>query len=133
MEETLPDAFESLSRDEKLLRLGILESSTVPRTINRHINNRLEHLAKYVDEETIESIKQNSPRPYPTVRPMDKRARENHAKHGRVFETSMLLFDTKHCDCCGITVPIHDDPQMQKLASSKDHTFRRSPSCDEVS
>ena len=70
----------------------------------------------------IELIKQNSPRPYPTVRPMDKRARENHAKHGRVFETSMLLFDTKHCDCCGITVPIHDDPQMQKLASSKDHT-----------
>jgi hypothetical protein len=57
---------------------------------------------------------------------MQQHARKNHAKHGRVFETSMLLFDIKHCDCCGITVPFHDDPQMQKLASSRDHTFRRS-------
>ncbi len=51
---------------------------------------------------------------------------KNHAKHGHVFETSMLLFDMKHCNCCGITVPFHGDPQMQKLASSKDHIFWQS-------
>jgi hypothetical protein len=94
-------------------------------TLLRHITNREKLLSKNENDDTLATIRDNSPRPYPTVRPVAKDARANHARYVRVFETSMLCFDVKHCDCCGITVPYHNDPQQQKLASNKDHTFRR--------
>jgi hypothetical protein len=56
---------------------------------------------------------------------MSESSRANHARYGRVFETSMLCFEIKKCDCCGISIPFHDDPQQQKCANSKDHSFRR--------
>jgi hypothetical protein len=59
---------------------------------------------------------------------MSESSHANHARYGRVFETSMLCFEIKKCDCCGISIPFHDDPQQQKLANSKDHSFRRLPS-----
>jgi hypothetical protein len=72
-------------------------------------------------------LQQNSPRPFPTTRPMEAEARDKHAKCGRTFNVSMLCFDIKQCDCCaGCIKPLHNDPQMARLASSSDHSFRRS-------
>jgi hypothetical protein len=42
-----------------------------------------------------------------------------------VFNVSLLLFDVKQCDCCGQTIPFHDDPQLDRLARDKSHNFRR--------
>jgi hypothetical protein len=120
----LPDALASLSQDEETLCLCVIvEPNAIPRTITKNIKKQLEHLKKYCDEEMIQVMQQSLPSPYPMVQPMSANAREKHAKYGQVFETSMLLFDVKQCDCSGITVPFHDDFQIQKLANKKDHTF----------
>jgi hypothetical protein len=121
-----PSTFSNLRPDKQALRLGVVVNEGVStRTVHRHITNREELLARYADGSTLASLHDNSPRPYPTIRPMDKEARATHSRYGRVFETSMLCFTLNHCHCCGITQPFHDDPQQNRLAASKDHTFRR--------
>ncbi len=70
-------------------------------TVTRNIYSRIEHVSKYVNEDMLEMIQQNSPRPCPTIRPMSSTTREKVAKYGRVLEISMLCFDVRQCDCCG--------------------------------
>jgi hypothetical protein len=95
-----PSTFSNLRPDAQALRLGVLVDEGVsPRTVRRHITNREELLVRYADGSTLASLRDNSPRPYPTVRPMDKAARATHARYGRVFETSMLCFTLNHCHC----------------------------------
>jgi len=67
-----PVPFDSLSRDEKMLRLGVIPSGTSPATLTRNIMKRNELLAKYVDPEMLDTIQQSSPRLYPTTTPMSE-------------------------------------------------------------
>jgi hypothetical protein len=123
--DMLPDVFGSLTREEKALRMGVVvPNGSHASTVTRHINNRVDHVSRYVSNDVLDTLQQNSPRPFPTLRPMSADAREKLARQGRVFNISMLCFDTKQCDCCGCVIPLHDDPQLDKLASSKEHSFR---------
>jgi len=58
--------------------------------VYRNIQDRERLLSQYVEPDMLQTIKQNKPRPYPTTIPMSKGARDSHAKHGRVFNVSML-------------------------------------------
>mmetsp|Transcript_23979 Transcript_23979/g.43467 ORF Transcript_23979/g.43467 Transcript_23979/m.43467 type:complete len:320 (+) Transcript_23979:27-986(+) len=82
--------FASLNRNDQMLRLGVVPSGTDPRTRMKNIQDRERLLSQYVEPDMLQTIKQNKPRPYPTTIPMSKGARDSHAKHGRVFNVSML-------------------------------------------
>ena len=60
-------------------------------------------------------LKKHNPRPFPTILPMEKEARDKHAKYGRIFDISLLCFEIKSCTCCGITVPVHSNSVVTRL------------------
>jgi hypothetical protein len=122
-EDTVPPAFGSLSHEEKVLRLGIVVAPDSSNGIlNRRVNNRSHLLLRHVGIDMLESLKDSSPRPYPTTKPMSESCHANHARYGRVFETSMLCFEIKKCDCCGISIPFNDGCTGLLLQGSSSHT-----------
>jgi hypothetical protein len=70
-DSAMDEDFDSLSRQERMLRLGVIPSGTTARTERNNITKRMELLQKYIEEDMLHTIQQNRPRPYPTHRPMD--------------------------------------------------------------
>jgi hypothetical protein len=71
----------------------------------------------------LTAVKDNPPRCFPTVQPMDTASRLRHSHHGRRFEVSLLSFHIEHCNCCGRTVPENRDPATK---ANKGTGFRHS-------
>lgn len=109
-----PVPFESLGIDEKARRLGLdLDATQTVRAHRQQINRRHEEIAGFINDPSLfQHVLSNSPRPFPTTRPMDNPSRQHQAFRGRQFELSMLCFEVKACDCCGITEATHADSQM---------------------
>jgi hypothetical protein len=79
-EDTVPPAFGSLSREEKVLRLGLVVAPDSSNGIlNRHVNDRSHLLLRHVGIDMLESLKDSSPLPYPMMKPMSESSRANHA------------------------------------------------------
>jgi hypothetical protein len=70
-DSAMDEDFDSLSRQDRMLRLGVIPSGTTARTERNNITKRTELLQKYIEEDMLHTIQQNRPRPYPTHRPMD--------------------------------------------------------------
>ena len=50
-----------------------------------------------------------TPVPYPTIVNMDNDMINKHVLLGRIFESSMLMYDIHQCHCCGMVLPHHSD------------------------
>lgn len=61
-------------------------------------------------DDVLAAVKDNPPRCFPTLRPMEGASRHKHSHNGRRFEVSLLSFHIESCDCCGRTVPANRDP-----------------------
>jgi hypothetical protein len=115
-----PAPWQDLSLAEKAVRLGLpLDDSISSSTQSRKVIARLNLLQQLVDAETVQTILDSKPRPFPTLKPMDKDARDKQALYGRTFELSMLMFDVKKCSCCGSTVPCNVDPLVVSMNAGK--------------
>ena len=57
----------------------------------------------------VDDIKNNDPKPHPSVTPITIEREDLHALCGRRFDLSMMMFSIHSCDCCGITKPLHRD------------------------
>ena len=98
---------------ERFRRLGI-----VPSTLNMKAHSedarrracidyvkRLKETVGEGREKLVQAVLDNSPKAYPTIKPMNKEAKEKMAIHGRWFELQMLELEMKSCRCCGLTKP----------------------------
>ena len=61
------------------------------------------------DCKMAESILSNTPRAFPTPKPMDKGALRKLKFAGRRFEIAQLSLNINTCSCCGCTKPYNDD------------------------
>ena len=57
----------------------------------------------------INAIKDNDPKPHPSVNPISFESRMKHTICGRKFDVSMMMFSVQTYDCCGFTMPFHKD------------------------
>lgn len=98
------------TRDEELAHRRAANTAT-------SLENKLaEHIGGIsIDNEPIlDTIKNNSPRSYPTAVHMTDEALEKTTICGRRVETSLLMFQVEQCACCGRVQPGLDDPQYPK-------------------
>ena len=65
-------------------------------------------------------LKNNDPKPYPSITPMTMKNMDHHVLCVRCFDVSMLMFSVYQCNCCGVTIPLHRD-----TFSPKDAPFDR--------
>jgi hypothetical protein len=77
------------------------------------------------DETLVRSLLDSRPRPFPTTKPMDPKARHKLALWGRRFEIQQLLVDVDKCDCCGIVMPYAADDWLQSKSIEGNSHFRR--------
>ncbi len=101
---------------ERLSRMGMKNDETRTQTetaIRWRVNQMWRKLSANLRESNVPSdlitdIKNNNPRDYPLMANMRPEMREKHARVGRLFETSMLLFQVQQCECCGEVKPVHN-------------------------
>ena len=74
-------------------------------------------------ENLYNNIINNSPKPFPSSTKIKKFNSEKNALYGRRFETSMLCYDVRNCDCCGNICINHDD---NLLLQNENHIIKRS-------
>ena len=120
-------AWDDCTEEQKCLRLGIFCQEPVnsgkndpvlvncERRMERQIEQHIDHCRPHFSNEEWDTLISAPPRPYPTMRPMDKDARCKHAVHGCAFEMSMMLFDVFMCDCCGRILVNHNDPKLPNV------------------
>ena len=108
-----------MSNAEQALRLGI-----DPSCKQYNVKTWKNHCAAYVaelplaigDDELSQAILSNTPRSYPTPKPMDLDSRLKLKCSGRRFEISQLAINIRSYDCCGVTKPCDSDPWGGKCA-----------------
>ena len=108
-------AFKDISFTEQALRLGVDPYRNNPNLENRtKLSNAF---IKYADElhnsigdhNYAKSILSNTPRAFPTPKPMDKDSLLQLKFAGRRFEIAQLSLNINSCSCCGCAKPFDDD------------------------
>ena len=115
----LPKPFDAVSNAEQALRLGIDPNvkKCKPSDWKKWSTDYVTELPSAIgDFDIAHSILSNTPRAFPTPKPMDEDARYNLKCAGRRFEISQLCLNIKSCDCCGATKPADSDPWGGKCA-----------------
>ena len=105
-------SWSNCSVESKMSRMGIVPDVGENNRKNlRRIKSVVDILGRCsVPPSVVSSLKANPPNNIVLVTPMDPIAAAKHSTYGRVFETSMLMYETTPCDCCGHTQPCHIDP-----------------------
>ena len=102
------DNWNSLGDDNKikLMRLGLFADDDI-----KKVNQMIKILSKdcEVPSYIINAIKDNDPKPYPSITPITHQSKLKHAICGRRFDVSMMMYNVQTCDCCGFTMPFHKD------------------------
>ena len=96
--------WDSLTRGNKMLRLGVPCLGGSLQNQNRRINIKLDKLRECIPTDatyTLHRAMNHDPLPYPDTGVLSPDSSFLHAKCGRAFDMSMLCFEVLRCDCCG--------------------------------
>ncbi len=113
--------------EEKAFRLGVtVRDDITTRTFSSQLKKYVSKLFEVVGDETlVRSLLDSRPRPFPTTKPMDPKARHKLALWGRRFEIQQLLVEVDKCDCRGIVMPYAADDWLQSKNIEGNSHFRR--------
>ena len=108
--------FEGISLFEK--KFGLQMSSKITKqekqtTLNK-INIFLSKLHDICPKDLYNNIINNSPKPYPSSTIIIKLNSQKHSLYSRRFDTSMLCYDVRNCDCCGKICINHYDNLLER-------------------
>lgn len=77
----------------------------------------------------FERLIDSHPRCFPTDRPLDRDMRLRLAVHGRRYELSLLNIIIEECGCCGIIMPVQDDPWLGDGSFARDPITKEPSKC----
>ena len=103
------------SLNDLALRFGIVKiPSQSDRTFKRDIMEYAKHVKKIIPSNIYSALVNSYPQSYNPMVPMNNSSLKDHVIHGRRFETTLLLFESRQCSCCGTIKPEHNDKLYKK-------------------